>query len=84
MRVVQAASESTAFVDNDLLMSLDKVVVHAQNAHGLASGDTTTVSRMIELTGHAIRSWRQLAGLAQDTAHDISPLEPESRVTAYA
>ncbi|MGO9035131.1 MAG: hypothetical protein ACLP4W_21765 [Mycobacterium sp.] len=84
MRAVQAASESTAFVDSDLLMSLDKVVVHAQNAHGLASRDTTTVSRMIELTGHAIRSWRQLAGLAQDTARDISPVEPESRVTAYA
>jgi hypothetical protein len=50
MRAVQAASQSTAFVDNDLLMSLEKVVVHAQNAHGLASGDTTTVSRMVELT----------------------------------
>ena len=84
MRAAQAASDSTAFVDNDLLMSLDKVVVHAQNAHGLPSGDTATVSRMIELTGHAIRSWRQLAGLAQDTARDIRPVEPESRVTAYA
>ena len=55
MRAAQAASDSTAFVDNDLLMSLDKVVVHAQNAHGLASGDTTTVSRMIELTGQGNR-----------------------------
>jgi hypothetical protein len=84
MRAVQAASESTAFVDNDLLMSLDKVVAHAQNAHGLASGDATTARRMTELTGHAIRAWRQLAGLAQDTARDISPVEPESRVTAFA
>ena len=84
MRAAQAASDLTAFVDNDLLMSLDKVVAHAQNAHGLASGDTTTVSRTIELTSHAIRSWRQLARLAQDTARDIRPVEPESRVTAYA
>jgi hypothetical protein len=33
MRAVQAASESTAFVDNDLLMSLEKVVVHARDGH---------------------------------------------------
>jgi hypothetical protein len=44
-------------------MSLDQVAVHAQNAYALASGDTTTASRIIELTGHAIRSWRRPAGL---------------------
>ena len=63
MRAVQAAYESTTFVDNDLLMSLDRVVVHTQNAHALTSGDTPTASRITELTGHAIRCWRHLAGL---------------------
>jgi hypothetical protein len=66
MRAVQAAAESTTFVDNDLLMALDKVGVHAQNAHALASGDATTAStasRITELTGHAVRSWRRLAQL---------------------
>jgi hypothetical protein len=66
MRAVQAAAESTTFVDNDLLMALDKVVVHAQNAYALASGDASAASRITELTGHAIRSWRRLAHLDED------------------
>jgi hypothetical protein len=70
MRAVQAAYESTTFVDNDLVTTLDKVVGPAQNAHALASGDVTRASRVVELTSHAIRSWRHLAGL--DNAHDIS------------
>jgi hypothetical protein len=63
MRAVQAAYESTRFVDDDLLMALDKVVVHIQNAHALASGDATTASRIIGLTCRAIASWRELAAL---------------------
>ncbi len=67
MRAVQAAYEATTFVDNDFLMALDKVVVHIQNAHalasGTASGKATAARRITEITGHAIRSWRQLAGL---------------------
>jgi len=70
MRAVQAAYESTTFVDNDLLMALDKVVVHAQNAYALASIDTAAASRITELTGHAIRSWRDLASL--DNASNVS------------
>jgi hypothetical protein len=66
MRAVQAAYASTTFVDNDLLTSLDKVVVHAQNAHALASVDATTADRITELTDHAISSWRELAGLQAD------------------
>ena len=66
MRAVQTAYESTTFVDKDLLTALDRVVVHAQNAHALASGDATTAERITELTGHAISSWRQLAGLEDD------------------
>jgi hypothetical protein len=63
LRAVQAAAESTTFVDNDLLMTLDKVVVHTQNAHALASGDTTTPTRITQLTHHAICCWRDLSGL---------------------
>ena len=73
MRAVQAAYESTTFVDKDLLMALDIVIVHTQNVHALASGDTPTTSRITELTGHAIRSWRHLAALDEDKARDISP-----------
>ncbi|MGB8209522.1 MAG: hypothetical protein WCF69_18335, partial [Mycobacterium sp.] len=80
MRAAQAAAESTTFVDNDFLMALDKVVVHAQNAHALASGDATTASkasRITELTGHAIRSWRRLAHLdenvEENNARVVSP-----------
>jgi hypothetical protein len=76
MRAVQAAYVSTTFVDNDLLITLDKVVAHAQNAHALASGDTTTASRIVGLTRHAIRSWRHLAGLDNDG--DISPAPLDS------
>jgi hypothetical protein len=70
MRAVQAAYESTTFVDNDLLMALDKVVVHAQNAYVLASIDTAAASRITEFTGHAISSWRHLASL--DNASNVS------------
>jgi hypothetical protein len=76
LRAVQAACESTRFVDEDLLMTLDKVVVHAQNAHALASGDATTASRIVELTRNAIGSWRRLAGV--DNAGDISPAQLDS------
>jgi hypothetical protein len=76
-RAVQAAYESTTFVDNDLLMSLDKVVVHTQNAHALTSGDATTASRITELTGHAIRSWRHLAELGESAARDVAPELPD-------
>jgi len=76
MRAAQAASESTTFVDNDLLMALDNVVVHAQNAYALASGDASTASRIAELTGHAIDSWRRLAGLEE--AREVTPA-PQAR-----
>jgi hypothetical protein len=84
MRAVQAAYESTTFVDNDLLTALDKVVVHAQNAHALASGGSSTASRITELTGHAISSWRHLAGLDEDKARDISPATLEAQLPVYA
>jgi hypothetical protein len=83
-RAVQAAYETTTFVDNDLLMALDRVVIHTLNAHALASGDTTTADLITDLTGHAIRSWRQLAGLDEQSARDLSPATVEAHVLAYA
>ncbi len=74
MRAVEAAYESTTFVDKDVLTALDKVVVHAQNAHALASGDASTADRIVELTGHAISSWRHLAGLDETKAVDRGQL----------
>jgi hypothetical protein len=67
MRAAHAAYESTTFIDNDLLMALDNVVIHAQNALALASEEDATASRITELTGHAISSWRRLAGLGDPT-----------------
>jgi len=84
MRAVEAAYESTTFVDNDLLMALDNVVVHAQNAYALAYGDASAASRVAELTGHAIRSWRHLGGLQEDKARDVSPEPLEAQLPAYA
>jgi hypothetical protein len=80
MRAAQAAYDSTRFLDNDLLVALDKVVVDAQKVYAVASGDARTASRITELTGHAISSWRRLAGLEQDEARKSG----ESRVPAYA
>ena len=62
-RAVRAAFESTRFIDGELLTSLDRVVTHAEKAHALAPGTAGTASRIVELAGHAIRAWRELAGL---------------------
>lgn len=83
-RAVRAALESTRFVDSDLLVSLDRVIAHAQNAHAAGSGGTTTAARITELTGHAISSWRHLAGLDEDKVGDISPATLEAQSPACA
>jgi hypothetical protein len=72
---VWAAYESATVVDGRPLTTLDQVVAHAQNAHALASG-RSRASRVVELTRHAIRLWRHLAGLDHDQARDISPTPP--------
>jgi hypothetical protein len=51
-------------------LMVDEVTAHALRAHALAS-EGTTASRTLELTRHAIRSWRHLAG--PDSADDITP-----------
>jgi hypothetical protein len=84
MRAAQAAYASTTFVDNDLLMSLDKVVIHAQNALALASGNAAKARRITELTGQAIRAWRHLAGLDEAKTPDTEPAQLEAQLPAYA
>jgi hypothetical protein len=67
---IWAAYESTTIVGGHLLRTLDQVVAHAQNAHGVAA-EGSKASQTVELTRHAIRSWRDLA--EHDNAGDISP-----------
>jgi hypothetical protein len=62
LSAIRAAYESTGFVDTDLRVRVDRVVAHTLRAHALASGGTRA-SRIVELTRHAIGSWRDLAGL---------------------
>ncbi|MGB7872530.1 MAG: hypothetical protein WBM01_30435 [Mycobacterium sp.] len=49
----------------------------AVKGDALASGDASAASRITELTGHAVRSWRQLAHLDEDVeennARVVSP-----------
>jgi hypothetical protein len=59
---VQAAYQSTTLVDTHHRVRVDPVTGYALRAHALATGDIIA-NRIVELTGRAIRSWRQLAGL---------------------
>jgi hypothetical protein len=67
---VRAAYESTTFVDSRLRVTVDKVTAHAVRAHALAAGGTTA-SSIVEVTRHAIRSWRDFAGL--NDGREINP-----------
>jgi hypothetical protein len=59
---VRAAYHSTAIVYTDHRATLDAVTGNALQAHTLAMGGTRATS-IVELTRHAIRSWRSLAAL---------------------
>jgi hypothetical protein len=59
---VRAAYESTALVDTRLRVTVEEVAGYAVRAHALAAR-SAMASRVVELTRHAIRSWRQLARL---------------------
>ena len=60
---VRAAYQSTALVESDDWDTLDAVTGNALKAHRLANGDDGP-ARILEVTRHAIRSWRRLAGLS--------------------
>jgi hypothetical protein len=60
---VRAAYQSTTLVHTDDWDTLDAVTGNALRAHRLANGDAGA-ARIVEVTRHAIRSWRRLAGLS--------------------
>jgi hypothetical protein len=59
---VRAAYQSTALVDTEHCETLDAVTGNALRAHELAT-ESTGAARIVEVTRHAIRSWRHLAQL---------------------
>jgi len=64
---VRAAYQSTALVDTEHCETLDAVTGNALRAHELAT-ESTGAARIVEVTRHAIRSWRHLAQL-DDPGH---------------
>lgn len=60
---VRAAAQSTALIETDDWDTLDAVTGNALKAHRLANADAGA-ARAVEITRHAIRSWRRLAGLS--------------------
>jgi hypothetical protein len=59
---MRAAYQSTALVDTECCETLDVVTGNALRAHTLAT-EGTGAARIVEVTRHAIRSWRRLAQL---------------------
>lgn len=64
---VRAAYQSTALVDTEHSETLDAITGNALRAHTLATHGTGA-ARIVEVTRHAIGSWRQLAQL-DDPGH---------------
>lgn len=79
---VRAACQSTALIETDDWDTLDAVTGNALRAHRLANGDAGA-GRIVEVTRHAIRSWRRLAGLSV-VGHDPIPVEGVRRRTVVA
>jgi hypothetical protein len=69
MYAVRAAYHSTALVNTDHRATLDAVTGYALRAHTLGTGGTAAAP-IVKLTRHAIRAWRDLAGL--DTQSGLS------------
>jgi hypothetical protein len=70
---VRAACQSIALVATDDRDALDAVTGNALKAHRLANGDDGP-ARILEVTRHAIRSWRRLAGVesVREQTHNIA------------
>ncbi|WP_216639746.1 hypothetical protein [Mycobacterium sp. 1164966.3] len=77
---LRAASESTTAA-GAVWLTADQVALYAMNAYALAA-EGTTASRIVEFTRHAIRSWRELAGL--DSAGADTPSRPERELQLVA
>lgn len=82
-RAVRAAFESTRFVNGELLTSLDRVIVHAENAHAMVFGTASTASRTTEFARRAIHSWRALAERKRELS-PVDALEPAVAAASHA
>jgi hypothetical protein len=86
---LRAAYQSTALVDTDRPATLDAVTANALHAHTLATLDAVTevplpwrrararrtmATPIVELTRHAIRAWRRIAGLDNSGDIDSAPV----------
>ena len=80
---VRAAYQSTALIETDDWNTLDAVTGNALKAHRLANGDDGA-ARIIEVTRHAIRSWRRLSGLSVASNSPIPGARPGQRKTTAA
>jgi len=80
---VRAAYQSTALIETDDWDTLDAVTGNALKAHRLANGDDGA-ARIIEVTRHAIRSWRRLSGLSVASNSPIPGARPGQRKTTAA
>jgi hypothetical protein len=69
MYAMRAAYHSTALVDADRRAALDDVTGYALRAHTQATGGVNATP-IVKLARHAIRSWRGLAGL--DNQSDLN------------
>jgi hypothetical protein len=72
---VRAACQATALLSTERSATLDAVTGHALRAHTLATEDNGA-DRIVELTRHAIRSWRRLSRL--DDSGRIHPVSVDS------
>jgi hypothetical protein len=78
---LEAAYESTALVDTHHQVAVDAVTGFAVRTHALATGDTME-NRVMQLTRHAIGSWRDLAGLDNARRVDHAAVDNAVRVIA--
>jgi hypothetical protein len=69
---LRAACQSIALVATDDRNTLDAVTGNALKAHRLANGDDGS-ARILDVTRHAIRSWRRLAGVDRAPLAALTP-----------
>ncbi|WP_207569178.1 hypothetical protein [Mycobacterium decipiens] len=70
LHAIQTAYQSTALADTHYRAALDAVTASALRAYAMAANGTAA-TRVVELSRHAIHSWRRLAGA--DRSSDIGP-----------
>jgi hypothetical protein len=71
---VRAAYQATALVNTEHFETLDAITGNALRAHALAT-EGTGAAQIVEVTRHAIRSWRRLARLDDPGHSDPASLD---------